>query len=321
MSSHEAFKSREHETVSRRSRKGRSTFEVIAGKRGRAQVIGSADGIVWSGHVDGMSDVAADARIVAQRLLMAVSQGKVGAHTIDLERVTDVAYGSFLEHRGEIERVATMTGTDVTSWEQIVHADITDRSLVAVQRSYLSGYYGDDALDAFAAPVAVYRVHTPRLLRWTARRSVKFGRSRRNDPRPTCRAGRLVGRIEHGQPVYAQALIWSMVAPTDDTESRFVGHVKVARPASRAKRKAQAKIKRDARTIGTIDAPDTVQGAAELLANLNRGERVNLRTATGAVAVTRATSGIYSRQYTRDDGKRATFRTRSADTMAAHLDI
>lgn len=112
---------------------------------------------------------------------------------------------------------------------------------------------------------------------------------------------------------------------TDQPNYRYVGHTIVTRPVgatrkARAEASKRANVKRDARTIGAVDCSSlTSAGIGELLVNLNRGERVSLKLSDGTRAVTRAASGLYACQYTRDDGKRGTYRTRSAETMATFV--
>lgn len=75
------------------------------------------------------------------------------------------------------------------------------------------------------------------------------------------------------------------------------GRTTVARVARQDRDKTGRTVNRGAvkaRTVGAVDAPSTVDGWAELVAMLNRGERVICHTAAGNVTVTRGKGGQYA---------------------------
>lgn len=375
------WSARDHETVVKRTRKGRT---VVERKRVGVAPVTGYTAPVWNGHDDGITDAACLARTMAQREIES-------AHVAD-DHTGHTVYGARMLHHGAVSfdvlRVTQrhyghvidrLIGTDVTDWHEVrdVPKGLDPRRMSPVTESHagLSGWYRNTTLDEIASPTSVYGAHTQALTPWPDRMTLKVGRSRENDPTDT--------RVFVVAPDGEITSHWQLVAPTDETvtrrpmerseerrprviaprhanrslparrfivrpgtlvnraaardiiarrasDHRFVGFATVQRPivqdrtrkGTRADRSARGKVatvKRDARTIGTVDAPDTVHALAELLANVNRGERVNLRTAGGLTAVTRAASGIYATQYTRDDGKRATYRTRSAEAMAAFV--
>lgn len=330
---------RQHETTVKRTRKGRTTVER---KRvGIAPVRGDVDAMAWNGHADGMTDPRAilarslaTAELRADHVTAPNGATVYGARRIrsgarvalDVQRVTDRHYSHGLG-------VPALIGTDVTSWEQIVtvpNGVDPSRCRVAVGRSYID----DTASTVGAADLAgdrpEYGSHTRKAVTRPTRITLKRGRRRANDPREvtfyrpsSAVAGGLLTSYGYWQRVTL------CTAPADDVDHRWRGHVLVARPtvrtkveptttAARAERAERAAAKRAARDIGTVEVPETVHGVAELLTNVNRGESVKLRGAT-VRTVTRSGAGLYATQYTRPNGKRGTYRTRSAAAMAAFI--
>jgi hypothetical protein len=113
------------------------------------------------------------------------------------------------------------------------------------------------------------------------------------------------------------------VAVTTTTPERLhVGRTTIARVARQDRDKTGRTVNRGAvkaRTVGAVDAPSTVDGWAELVAMLNRGERVICHTAAGNVTVTRGKGGQYAATDKRD-GREQTIRgQRTAAGVAARL--
>lgn len=101
-----------------------------------------------------------------------------------------------------------------------------------------------------------------------------------------------------------------------------VGRQTIARTARVDRDRNGTPVKRGAtaaRTVGTVDAPSTVDGWTELVAMLNRGERVICHTAAGNVTVTRGKGGQYAATDKRD-GREQTIRgLRTVAGVAARL--
>lgn len=101
----------------------------------------------------------------------------------------------------------------------------------------------------------------------------------------------------HDRTVTRVGSHWSF-GPTDRV---FIGHecrertAVVRRSHARRARTVVATVRRQQRTIGTMPAPATVAGWRELLANLNRDERVLITVADGGTqTVTRGKRGKYA---------------------------
>jgi hypothetical protein len=317
------WRGRDHQTVQRRSRKGVSTFKRVA--IGAAAVTGSLEQGIWNGHDDGLTDDAANARIVAARLLQGVRPMVCGLSAIDIERVTDVAYGSYLAS-AEVAQLDRLLGTDPTSYEQMVNADIVDRSSVAYQRSYLSGPYRDLIIDSFAAPASVYRSYTAKLKRWPSRQT--SGVQGRKDPRQVFAlpigshraTDRRDSRVFVVAPDGEITQTHYLIAPADDIgadgepTTRFHGHQLYRRPRPADERKRADKVKLERRTIGTFDEPSNDQAWTELLAALNRDERLKVRCTDGVAIITRDKSGRYA-----SSGARGKWQSRTIATMVDRL--
>lgn len=109
---------------------------------------------------------------------------------------------------------------------------------------------------------------------------------------------------------------------TGTPERLHIGRVTIPRAARIDRDKHGTPVKRGAiaaRTIGTVTAPETVDGWATLLETLNRGERVICQTETGNVTVTRGKGGQYAATDKRE-GREQTIRgMRGVNTLAARL--
>ena len=104
----DAFGARKHDTITKRTNKGRTTQRVT--KRGRAQVVGSwthdADGaFAWSGAVPAV---------------IGTHVGTYGTHTLDILKITNTMFGDDIE---------PMIGTDLVSYEQVGRSGFYGRPL------------------------------------------------------------------------------------------------------------------------------------------------------------------------------------------------
>lgn len=304
---------RDHEMVVKRNAKGATVKERR--RVGKAYVIGGTHAVPPTDPDAAASDDAVRARTAAAVLLRGVKRTSVGADTLDVLRIADICYRGLIDHP-----VIQMIGTDVTSWEQVVHADQTDRSDVTVGRSYLSGQYGDTDWDWFAAPTAVYRANTRRTVRTVRHKSrtrLPIGRPREADRGPICRGGILhTVSPRYTAPVLVTPLVWSLVSAGHDQEHRWLGHVLHVRPKSTTQTRKAATERNAARTIGTVhedDAPTTAAGWEEVCNGLNRGERVKV----GRVTITRQRAQFAATD--RRDGSSHRWQRRTAASMAAAL--
>ncbi len=215
----DAFKARQHEVKTERTTKGVQTVTRV--KVGMAYVQGRID--ASAENVPGCeqdSDDAIRARTVSSVLLRGVKRNTVGALALDVQRVTDIAYGHIIE-----DVVAPLLGTDVTAYEQpATRADSTDSVSAAAGTAWISGPYVDRNVDSFAAPTAVYRANTRRTVhtvKHSPRLTLRKGRDRSGDVGPTCRAGILCTvSARYAPPVLVTPLVWSLVAPAQPTIRR-----------------------------------------------------------------------------------------------------
>lgn len=312
---------RQHDTVAKRSRKGTTSVEVK--RRGVAPVIGGTHAVPPTDADLAASDVAVDARTVAAVLLDGVRRVNCGAVALEVQRVADIAYPE--DRTG----VPELQGTDVTAWSEVVDGG-GEWASVAYKRAWLSGLDAVPTADAIAAPAAVYRSHTRRTVRtatFPLRRRLPMGSRRKGDPEPRCRPAMLRTVSEpFAPPVLATALAWELPAPAADRDHRFIGHKLIARPATASRRrgaKRASAARTAARTVGTIDRePTTVAGWREIVAMVNRGERVKV----GAVTITRG-SGRNAKYRATDarpdhaapDGKHPRWEARTPDALAMRL--
>lgn len=325
------WSARQHDTVAKRTRKGRTTVEVK--RRGMAPVVGSVDVVDVPTSDDAVTDRAVMARRLAVDALTAEHvtgpTGRTaygarrivcGLSSLDIERVTDRCYGSL--------GLPVLAGTDAMSWEQVVETpEGVDAGAVrvAVGRSWLTGPASDPTVDALAAPTAVYRAQTRRTyhrVTRSPRRSLPIGRHRSGDVGPRVSAGILRTVSEpYRPPVLAMGLRWHLIAPSATTAARFQGFTLIARPPARDPRsradRAAATARNERRTVGTVPAPTTAAGWSELLAMLNRGERIRCTTDAGAVTITRNAQRYDARD--RRDGREHTYRLRNAARLADAL--
>ena len=265
---------------------------------------------------------------------------RAGFSAIGVTRLADAA--SALD-----EQMPRLIGTDAEAWATVVPGDRSSRSPVAAQRSDLSGMAHHPTLGRFVAPEGGYGAHTSKL-EWRPRYRITY-RARTTDPGvPTTIRGVKVGRtvtrddmacfdtVDHvtpngrsvtitganDVPAWTPVRIVSIVSASADPERLHVGRRTIARVARVDRDRNGTPVKRGAtaaRTVGAVDAPSTVDGWAELVAMLNRGERVICHTATGNVTVTRGKGGQYAATDKRD-GREQTIRgQRTAAGVAARL--
>lgn len=333
------WSARQHETTVKRTRKGRTVQERT--RVGIAPVIGSTLP-VWNGHADGLSDGAGLARRMATLELESAhvradngatvygarvlrSGARVG---LDVQRVADRHYRS--------HGLPALIGTDVTSWEEVRSVpNGVDPALlryVTVTRSYADDVVAVSGAASISGERAEYTAHTRhnyhRVTRPT-RVTLPKGRARQGDPcdRPNPGILRGLGFDPSGAPIFATAIRWELIAPSHDVERRFVGLRAVARPTTRdrhgvrrsAERVKRSTVKRErdqARTIGTVREPATVEAWATLLDTLDKGEAIDVATPDGTVRVTRG-KGRNARLSS--SGARGKYRTRTAESMAHRL--
>ena len=346
----------EHTVKRGRNRKG-VTAKVLV--RGDAPVVGrldtDCDGRPLLAAPSLVSDVLDWSWCAARMLVMAADapdmldgrpnpdhlrKHRAGFSAIGVTRIADAA--SALD--GDMPR---LLGTDAEAWSTVIPGDRSSRSPVAAQRSDLSGLAHHPTLSRFVAPGDGYEAHTSKL-DWRPRYRLSY-RARKTDPgAPTTVRGVKIGRtitrddmacfdtVEHvtpngrrvaitgvnDTPAWTPVRIVSIVSASADPERLHVGRRTVARVARQDRDKHGRTVNRGAtaaRTVGTVDAPSTVDGWAELVAMLNRGERVICHTAAGNVTVTRGKGGQYAATDKRD-GREQTIRgLRTVAGVAARL--
>jgi len=125
-------------------------------------------------------------------------------------------------------------------------------------------------------------------------------------------------------PKWRDAMVTHCLAPADDSEHAFIGHELIVRPEPstvviEGKRNRATVQNRQATRLGDIGpTPSTHSEWVKLVKIIAVGTRVTVSDARGNVHVGRSKSGTYSATDHRD-GIVLTYRTRNADTMAAHL--
>lgn len=121
----DVFESRKHETVARRSRKGRTTLKRV--KVGIPQVIG--DRYVAAAPYD-PDEIDLEHRAMVSADLVALAPYKTyGASSLMLTRIADRRYSAL--------GLPRLIGTDVEAWASVIPGDVSSRCSSAVQRSTL----------------------------------------------------------------------------------------------------------------------------------------------------------------------------------------
>lgn len=346
----------EHTVKRGRNRKG-ATAKVLA--RGDAPVVGRLDtdcgGRPLLAAPSLVSDVLDWSWCAARMLVMAADapdmldgrpnpdhlrRHRAGFSAIGVTRIADAA--SALD-----EWMPRLIGTDAEAWSTVIPGDRSSRSPVAAQRSDLSGLAHHPTLSRFVAPEGGYGAHTSKL-DWSPRYRLTY-RARKSDPgAPTTVRGVKIGRtitrddmacfdtVEHvtqngrrvtitgvnDTPAWTPVRIVSIVSASADPERLHVGRRTVARVARQDRDRSGRTVNRGAtaaRTVGTVDAPSTVDGWAELVAMLNRGERIVCTAADGQVTITRGKGGKYSARDRRAGREQDVTPVRLAATVAARL--
>lgn len=306
--SFDPWQARQHEVKVTRSRKGRTSFERV--KVSMAPVIGGTHAVAPTDPELASSDDACMARDRAVLQLMGARRLRLGVNALDVQRAADQHYRSL--------GLPALVGSDATNWAGTTAGDRTSRTSVASHRSGLDGTASHSVTNDLAASGGEYVSNTADGIEWPNRLTLKRGRPRASDPTATCRAGILrTVSAPYAAPVLVTPLVWSLVAPAIDTDHRFVGHSLIKRGQTVAASRKGKGVRVKSLDIGTTDAPTTVQGWRELLANLNRGERITAKSPDGRVTITR-NKQRYIATDTRG-GASVKWSFRSADTLAEHL--
>lgn len=330
------------DTVGRHTvRRGRSKNgpTVLVTHRGTAPVIGrmdvDANGIpLIATPAEGSPDVAVWSWQASQMLARAAQSGDLrrvpgGWSSRDVAHITDQA--SSLD-----DLMPRRLGTDDLAYEETIRCD---RSTVA--RGAMRPNLTDDTdRETIAAMTGVYMAQTARLA-WRTRYALRRGKPRKGDP--TTRTVVAVRTIRHAPdrtkrttvrnrqnayvgsglvPFSHVAPITMLSAPAADPDHMWIGHDLVPRPVTRhtAARRTAATRRNQARDIGTVPAPATATGWAELLEHLNRGERVIATHDAGRIRITRAKSGRYSAGGLTIDGAPVAIKSaRTAQSVATIL--
>ncbi len=336
----DAFPTRNHESVAKRSRKGVVSSEVK--RRGNAAVIGDCESLARSISTglspftdEALDDRACLARTMAQRELLAEHvrdhNGRtvygarrilMGRVAIDLTAVADRCYGAL--------GLPEMIGTETVAFEQIVDippfGDPTD-CRVAVGRSYLTGLASDPTVDRFVADTAIYRTQTRRDHRaapWNARLKIGTGPHRATDARDTVGDHPTRVRQVGTWPTATTAPVkrHALISGAADRDHRFHGHTLMIRPLPKGKAstrddRAAATERNQSRDIGTVAAPETTAGWFELLSTLEVGERLTAVSPIGKVTVTRGKTKYNARDKRAD--REHVWQARTIDSLAIRL--
>ncbi len=290
-----AWSARQHGVKVKRSNSGRTVITVI--RSGMATVQGAE-------HTTGCTTDAASVWVPGLVAVLddrnrysMVRRARHDRVAIDVLRVTDAAYA--------VHGVPSLLGTDAPTRRGSMFPELIDTGFysdplpadaphshrmgvvtpdacrVAHRNAGLSGMAHDATLDRFAAHSDVYTSHTEGL-DW---------------PMRVLRAPR--ARDSEKVLIGPHSGVTRLLASTGEPDTVWIGHSKITRPPRAA---VVRRGKRAARTIGTVDAPTTIQGWETLLDHLTAGERIVCTDITGQVTVTRSKSGRYSATDTRPDG-------------------
>jgi hypothetical protein len=298
-STFDPWAARQHAVKVTRSRKGRTSFERV--KVSMAPVIGGTHAVAPTDPDAASTEDACTARDRAVLSLLGARRLRLGVNALDVQRATDQHYRSL--------GLPALVGSDSTSWQGTTNGDRTSRTSVASHRAGIDGTVSASTLNDLAAPASEYVSNTSDKLEWTPRLTLRKGRNRANDPTDR----RVFVCDARGEIVPT----WHLVAPAIDTESRWQGHTLVKRASVKRSARKSTNTRVKSIDIGTVAAPTTVNAWRELLANLNRGERVTARSLDGRVVISRNAQRFIATDTRGEANVRWSFR--SLDAMATHL--
>jgi hypothetical protein len=139
--------------------------------------------------------------------------------------------------------------------------------------------------------------------------TLKRGRNRDNDP-----TDRLVFVCDAAGEIVPT---WHLVAPSVDLDTRWQGHSLVKRASVKRNARKSTNTRVKSIDIGTVTAPTTVNAWRELLANLNRGEKITAKSDDGRIVISRNAQRFIATDTRGETNVRWSFR--SLDAMATHL--
>jgi hypothetical protein len=287
----QAWRSRHHETISKRSRKGSTSQEVK--RYGAATITGSLDRDHLGRPLLAMPDHAELASAAARALHTDRERGDLrkmvtGWDAAAVLQLTETLYGD------EIEPLLGEDSRRTRAYQQQVRADRSSYCSSAFRTSHLGDVldavpHSTTTRDLIAAQRDVYAADTSTKLAWPRRVRLGSVRLRKSEPKP---APMFVVDSE-GQAVRTTYLVSASTTPG----TMWRGHQLVQRgetSARRSKVRQAAADKRKARTTGTVEAPSTIQGWEELLSMVNRSERLLVTSDAGRVTISRSPEGVYS---------------------------
>jgi hypothetical protein len=283
----QAWRSRHHETISKRSRKGSTSQEVK--RYGAATITGSLDRDHLGRPLLAMPDHAELASAAARALHTDRERGDLrkmvtGWDAAAVLQLTETLYGD------EIEPLLGEDSRRTRAYQQQIRADRSAYCAAAFRQGRLSdGAVPGTSPDVLDALSDVYRADTSTKLAWPRRVKLASVRLRKSEPKP---APMFVVDSE-GQAVRTTYLVSASSTPG----TMWRGHQLVQRgetSARRSKVRQASADKRQARTIGTVEAPSTIQGWEELLSMVNRSERLLVTSDAGRVTISRSPEGVYS---------------------------
>lgn len=285
----DTFTRRAHTVVTRRSNSGRTNHRVT--RFGRASIAGGVLRVTADGApiTDGAMLELCDAIEALEPLL----DGTYDAR--DLERLADHYLGDVVapvEHGTDIHEWHQMTGPEsgivATDWNTL-HRNPTDCHAAAVARGLIEPHQYPMVRDG-ARPVGAPPAR--RLERMPSRYTLPVGRPRHNDPTDRRRAD---GTLE-------------IVAPTESTDHRFVGFVRVPRGMTRrdeaeymARRSViQSRSRVDRRDMVTL----TLEQTRAAIVALEPGDRMTGIVNSHRARVSRRADGRYCVAVWGNDGRR-----------------
>jgi hypothetical protein len=295
----DAWRARDHEVKVTRSRKGATSFERV--KVNMAPVIGGTHAVAPTDPDAASTHEACTARDRAVLSLMGARRLRLGTNALDVQRATDQHYRSL--------GLPALVGSDATSWQGTTNGDRTSRTPVASHRAGIDGTVSASTVNEIAAPASEYVSNTSDKLEWTPRLTLRKGRTRDNDP-----ADRRVFVCDSRGEIVPT---WHLVAPSVDLDTRWQGHTLVKRASVKRNARKSTNTRVKSIDIGTVTAPTTVNAWRELLANLNRGEKVTAKSTDGRVVISRNAQRFIATDTRGESNVKWSFR--SLDAMATHL--
>lgn len=335
---------RNHETRVKRSSKGRTTFK--RDRLGKARVMGDRYTVAAPYDVDDGLTLAERQHVSADLVALAPSYMH-GADAIRLTALTDRHY------RGH--GVPRLIGIEGEAWATVVPGDRSSRCSVAVHRTDLLGSVVPVDLAHYVPLASVYASHTgkSRTARFPMSRiRLRKVQARMTDPgavpyvkRDGSNGARFVptSSLRLATPSetrsdglgYARCFVdviryvmpcdrivtrWATADGRDHLatlppETVWFGHECMTRGETSRDKRAATTRKVDAVTIGTFDAPSSLEAWATLLDCINRGERVKVTYPDGTRrTITRGKGGVYS-----SGSGPARIQARTPDAMALRL--